>query len=209
MSGVWRKCWIRTLCPMTLNIQWSASMKNLSSFSIMFVSRSHPCRDTRHGSITNKRCGTVNLFIEFEPLTGQRSVTVTERRTSQEYAARLQALDRRYPEAKKIRLIQDQLSTHSPAALYDTLPAEEANRLRKRFEWIYTPKHASWLNMAEMEWAALQRQCLDRRIAAKEALETEVAAWERHRNARAVKVNWEFTTQAARGKMARHYKQVE
>lgn len=156
-----------------------------------------------------KRCGTVNLFIEFEPLTGQRSVTVTERRTSQEYAARLQALDRRYPEAKKIRLIQDQLSTHSPAALYDTLPAEEANRLRKRFEWIYTPKHASWLNMAEMEWAALQRQCLDRRIAAKEALETEVAAWERHRNARAVKVNWEFTTQAARGKMARHYKQVK
>lgn len=134
-----------------------------------------------------KRCGTTNLFIEFQPLTGQRTVTVTDRRTSQDYVARLQALDQRYPEAKKIRLIQDQLSTHSPAALYDTLPPEEANRLYKRFEWIYTPKHASWLNMAEMEWSVLERQCLDRRIATKDELEREIGAWERDRNARAVK----------------------
>lgn len=156
-----------------------------------------------------KRCGTTNLFIEFQPLTGQRTVTVTDRRTSRDYVARLQALDQRYPEAKKIRLIQDQLSTHSPAALYDTLPPEEANRLYKRFEWIYTPKHASWLNMAEMEWSVLERQCLDRRIATKDELEREIGAWERDRNARAVKVNWEFNTQTARGKMARHYKQAE
>lgn len=155
-----------------------------------------------------KRCGTANLFIEFEPLTGQRCVTVTERRASEDYAARLQALDRRYPKAKKIRLIQDQLSTHSPAALYDSLPADEANRLYKRFEWNYTPKHASWLNMAEMEWAVVQRQCIDRRIATGEKLETEIAAWERDRNARAVKVNWQFTTQAARGKLTRHYKRT-
>ena len=152
-----------------------------------------------------KRCGTANLFIEFEPLTGQRIVTVTDRRTSADYVARLQALEQRYPEAEKIRLIQDQLSTHSPAALYDTLPPEEANRLKKRFEWIYTPKHASWLNIAEMEWAVVQRQCIDRHIATKEQLEAEIAAWERDRNEKAVKVNWQFTTETARGKKARYY----
>ncbi len=94
-----------------------------------------------------KRCGTVNFFVAFEPLTGQRTVTVTERRGNAEFVAQLQALELRYEGAEKISLVLDQLSTHTPAALYQHLPAEEARRLTRRFEWIYTPKHASWLNM--------------------------------------------------------------
>lgn len=156
-----------------------------------------------------QRYGTVNMFIEFEPHLGQRTVTVTERRTAQDFVARLQALDQRYPMATKIRLIQDQLSTHSPAALYQCLCAEEANRLKKRFEWIYTPKHASWLNMAEMEWSVLERQCLGRRIASAEKLETEIKSWEGERNRAAEKIKWQFTTERARTKMQRQYRKIE
>ena len=152
-----------------------------------------------------KRCGTVNFFVAFEPLTGQRTVTVTERRGNAEFAAQLQALELRYPEAEKITLVLDQLSTHSPAALYQHLPAEEARRLTRRFEWMYTPKHASWLNMAELEWSALQRQCLGQRLASKEVVEHEIQAWETDRNARSVRVNWQFSTPAAREKLGRHY----
>jgi hypothetical protein len=152
-----------------------------------------------------KRCGTVNFFVAFEPLTGQRTVTVTERRGNAEFAAQLQALELRFPEAEKITLVLDQLSTHSPAALYQHLPAEEARRLTRRFEWMYTPKHASWLNMAELEWSALQRQCLGQRLASKEVVEREIHAWETDRNARSVCVNWQFATPAAREKLGRHY----
>jgi hypothetical protein len=152
-----------------------------------------------------KRCGTVNFFVAFEPLTGRRTVTVTERRGNAEFAAQLQALELRYPEAEKITLVLDQLSTHTPAALYQHLPAEEARRLSRRFEWMYTPKHASWLNMAELEWSALQRQCLGQRLASKEAVEHEIQAWETDRNARSVRVNWQFSTQTAREKLGRHY----
>ncbi|WP_157451030.1 IS630 family transposase [Deinococcus puniceus] len=152
-----------------------------------------------------KRCGTVNFFVAFEPLTGQRTVTVTERRGNAEFAAQLQSLEVHYPEAEKITLVLDQLSTHSPAALYQHLPAEEARQLTRRFEWVHTPKHASWLNMAELEWSALQRQCLGQRLASKEAVEREIHAWETDRNARAVRVNWQFSTPAAREKLGRHY----
>ena len=152
-----------------------------------------------------KRCGTVNFFVAFEPLTGQRTVTVTERRGNAEFAAQLQSLELRYPEAEKITLVLDQLSTHSPAALYQHLPAEEARRLTRRFEWMYTPKHASWLNMAELEWSALQRQCLGQRLASKEVVEREIHAWETDRNARSVCVNWQFSTPSAREKLERHY----
>ncbi|UQN07806.1 transposase [Deinococcus sp. QL22] len=96
------------------------------------------------------------------------------------------------------------MSTHSPAALYQPLPAEEARPLTRRFEWVHTPKHASWLNMAELEWSALQRQCLGQRLASKEAVEREIQAWETDRNARAVRVNWQFSTPAAREKLGRH-----
>lgn len=132
-------------------------------------------------------------------------MTVTERRTAEEFTAQMVALNARYPEAKQIRLIQDNLSTHSPTALYQCLPPEEANRLKKRFEWIYTPKHASWLNMAEMEWSVLERQCLGQRLASTKALEREVKAWESERNVKRVKVNWQFTTQRARVKMIGRY----
>lgn len=152
-----------------------------------------------------KRCGTANLFIVFEPLTGQRTVTVTERRGNQDFAAQIQSLHLRYPHAKRIRLVLDQLSTHTPSALYEHLPPEEANLLKRRFEWIYTPKHASWLNMAELEWAVLERQCLRRRLATSGELKNEVKAWEADRNIRSVKVNWQFNTNKARLKLIRRY----
>lgn len=152
-----------------------------------------------------RRHGTVNFFVAFEPCSGQRTVTVTDRRGNAEFAAQLQALELRYREAEQIRLVLDQLSTHSPAALYQHLPAQEARRLTQRFEWIYTSKHASWLNMAELEWSALQRQCLGQRLASKLAVEQEIKAWETDRNARSVQVNWRFSTPEAREKLKRHY----
>lgn len=152
-----------------------------------------------------KRCGTVNLFVTLEALTGQRTLTVTDRRGNADFAAQLQSLELRYPQAEQICLVLDQLSTHTPAALYQHLPAEEARRLTRRFEWIYTPKHASWLNMAELEWSALQRQCLGQRLADRAAVEREPYAWETDRNARSVRVNWQFSTPAAREKLRRHY----
>ncbi len=152
-----------------------------------------------------KRCGTVNFFVAFESRTGQRTVTVTERRGNAEFTAQLRCLELRYAGAEKISLVLDQLSTHSPAAVYQHLPAEEARRLTRRFEWIYTPKHASWLNMAELEWSALQRQCLGQRLASKDAVEREILAWETDRNARSVRVNWQFATPIARETLKRHY----
>ncbi len=156
-----------------------------------------------------KRCGTVNFFVAFEPLTGQRTVAVTDRRGNADFAAQLQCLQLRYPEATKIRLVLDQLSTHTPAALYQHLPPDEARRLARFFEWIYTPKHASWLNMAEMEWSVLQRQCLGQRLSTRAAAERELLAWQTDRNANAVKVNWQFGTLAARLKLKRHYPKSE
>ncbi len=154
-----------------------------------------------------KRCGTVNFFVAFEPLTGQRTVSVTERRGNAEFTAQIQALELRYPAATRIRLVLDQLSTHSPAALYQHLSATEARRLTQRFEWIYTPKHASWLNIAEMEWAVLQRQCLGQRLATVERVTAALQAWETDRNRRSVKVSWQFTTTTARETLSRHYPQ--
>lgn len=152
-----------------------------------------------------KRCGTVNFFVAFEPLTGQRSVTVTERRGNAEFAAQLQALDHRYPEADQIVLVLDQLSTHTPAALYQHLDAGEARRLTRRFDWVYTPKHASWLNMAELEWSVLQRQCLGQRLPTKDAADHAIGLWMTERNARAIRVNWQFSTTTARMTLRRHY----
>ena len=156
-----------------------------------------------------KRCGTVNFFVTVEPLTGQRTVTVTERRGNAEFTAQLQALQRRYPDATKIRLVLDQLSTHSPAALYQYLAPDDARRLARRFEWVYTPKHASWLNMAELEWSVLQRQCLGQRLASKEAVERELLAWQTQRNAQSIPVSWQFGTLLARTKLKRHYPSLE
>jgi hypothetical protein len=157
-----------------------------------------------------ERQGMANLFMVFEPLAGTRRVEVTQRKTNQDFARLIQRLvDQWYPEAEKIVLVLDNLSTHSPAALYETFAPAEARRLVEKLEIHYTPKHGSWLNVAEMELSVLARQCLDRRIADLDALRREVAAWVAARNAAVVKVDWQFTTADARVKLKRLYPSIE
>jgi hypothetical protein len=153
-----------------------------------------------------ERHGTGNLFMMFEPLAGQREVLVTERRTAVDYAEAIQHLvDVRYPSAETIVLVQDNLNTHTLASLYEAFQPEEARRLIDRLEVHYTPKHGSWLNMAEIELGVVRRQCLDRRIPDFSTLTGEVAAWQRDRNTVQVKVDWQFTTAEARVKLKRLY----
>ncbi len=142
----------------------------------------------------------------FAPLEGWRRVKVTDRHAAADYAQVLKELsDVHFPDAEQIRLVQDNLSTHTPASLYAAFPAPEARRLAKRFEWHYTPKHGSWLDMAESELGVLSSQCLSRRIPDKPTLEKQVAAWEDHRNKHHAKANWQFTTDDARVKLKRLY----
>jgi transposase len=153
-----------------------------------------------------RRRGTANLFLLFEPLAGWRHIEVTERRTSAEFAQQMRALvDVHYPEAERIAVVLDNLSTHSPAALYQAFLPEEARRLLQRLEFHYTPKHGSWLNMAELEFSVLGRQCLGRRIPDRETLQRELAAWEAARNVAQATVQWRFTVAAARTKLHRLY----
>src|SRR5919202_619870 len=155
-----------------------------------------------------RRCGTVHLFVAMDAHRPWRKVTVSERRTARDYAARLRELvDVDYPDAKRIRVVQDNLSTHTPGALYEAFPAAEARRILRRLEFHYTPKHASWLNMVEIEIGVLKRQCLDRRIEDRAQLEAEIAAWEGESNASRARVRWMFTTETARAKMSRAYPQ--
>jgi hypothetical protein len=152
------------------------------------------------------RHGTANLFMISEPLLGWRHVAVTERRTAKDYAEVLRWLaEEVHPEAETIVLVQDNLNTHTLASLYEAFPPEQARRLAERFEVPYTPKHGSWLNVAEIELSVLSRQCLDRRIDSAEELGREVAAWEEERNERAVEIRWRFTTAEARIKLHRLY----
>ena len=153
-----------------------------------------------------ERCGTANLFMICEPLTGRRHVKVTDRRTSADFALVLRDLsDVHYPEAKKIVLVMDNLNTHKLSVLYQVFPAAEARRILERFEVHHTPKHASWLNMAECELSVLSRQCLNQRLDSPARLTEQVAAWEQERNAQQVRINWRFTTAAARIKLQRLY----
>lgn len=157
-----------------------------------------------------ERQGTANLFMIFEPLTGQRRVKVTERRTAMDFAHVLQELvDDQYPQAEKIVLVMDNLNTHKLASLYEAFAPAEARRLMERLELHYTPKHGSWLNMAETELSVLATQCLDRRIPNPLILTQEVAAWERRRNAGKCRVDWRFTTQDARIKLKRLYPSIQ
>ncbi len=156
------------------------------------------------------RNGVVNLFMIFEPLAGQRDVEVTDRRTKKDYAECLRRIaDRMYPQAERIVLVQDNLNTHSPASLYEAFEPAQAERLADRFEFHYTPKHGSWLDMAEIELGILGRQCLARRIDNVEELRREVRAWEQQRDASASKVNWQFTTADARIKLRRLYPSID
>jgi hypothetical protein len=153
-----------------------------------------------------ERNGTANLFMMFAPLEGWRHVKVTDRHTAVDYAQVLKDLsDTHYPNASKIVLVQNNLNTHKPASLYEAFPAEEARRLVERFEWHYTPKHGSWLDLAESELSVLSTQCLDRRIPDKQILTEEVAAWEDNRNQHHAKADWQFTTADARIKLKRLY----
>jgi hypothetical protein len=156
------------------------------------------------------RKGVANLFMIFEPLAGQRDVEVTERRTKKDYAQRLRQLsDEVYPQAERIVLVQDNLNTHSPASLYEAFAPTEAQRLAKRFEFHYTPKHGSWLDMAEIELGILGRQCLSQRIDNIEDLRRQTHTWEKRRDTAKVKVNWQFTTADARTKLKRLYPSLE
>jgi transposase len=155
-----------------------------------------------------KRNGTANLFIFLDVHRPWRKVKVTERRSAEDYAHCMRELvDVHCPDAERIRVVQDNLSTHSAGALYQAFPPAEARRILRRLEFHYTPKHASWLNMVEIEIGVLRGQCLDRRIDSKEQLEAEIAAWERQRNASGARIKWMFTTDKARAKMGRAYPQ--
>jgi transposase len=153
-----------------------------------------------------KRNGTANLFIFLDVHRSWRKVKVTESRAAVDFAACMRELtDVHFPQAERIRVVLDNLSTHSAGALYQAFPAVEARRVLRRLEFHYVPKHASWLNMVEIEIGVLRSQCLDRRIATQEQLESEIAAWERQRNASGAHIKWMFTTDKARAKMGRAY----
>jgi hypothetical protein len=152
------------------------------------------------------RNGTANLFLFVQPRGGWRHVEVTARRTKDDFAHQMQALvDRHFPDATVIRIVLDNLNTHTPAALYETFAAEEARRILRKLEFHYTPVHGSWLNMAELEFSMLSRQCLGRRIPDRDTLSTEVAAWEAARNGQCATITWQFTVEDARRKLHRLY----
>lgn len=156
------------------------------------------------------RNGAANLFLACQPLLGWREVVATDRRTAVDFAGFLRHLaDDIYAEAETITLVLDNLNTHTPASLYAAFEPAEAHRLAGRFEWVHTPKHGSWLNVAEVEFAALGKQCLGRRIGTLAELRAEVAAWQDERNEREVAVRWQFTTPDARTKLARLYPQIQ
>ena len=153
-----------------------------------------------------RREGTRNLFLACEPLAGWRQVAVTQRRTMQDFAQQMRWLvDEAYPEVPVVRVVLDNLNTHRIASLYETFPASEARRIARRLEFHYTPKHGSWLNMAEIEFSVLSRSCLKQRLPDGETLAREVHALVRERNAAQAVINWRFTTQHARTKLHRLY----
>jgi len=159
-----------------------------------------------------ERKGTCNVFIVCEPLTGWRYVEVRKRRTKVDYAAFMEKVSEMYlamyPEAEVMRVVQDNLNTHTYGSFYENFDPEKARSLKNRLEFHYTPKKASWLNMAEIELSALSKQCLDRRIGDVETLESEAKAWERDRNKQKIMIQWRFTTNDAREKLKRHYEAV-
>jgi len=151
------------------------------------------------------RRGVCNIFLACEPLAGKRMVAITERKTKQDWAHFLDGIADQYQHATKITLVMDNLNTHEPGALYEAFPPDKAKALWDRFEFVYTPKHGSWLNMAEIELNVLTGQCLNRRIDDIAVVRKEVQAWQKFRNNKEAKVNWQFTTKDARIKLSRLY----
>lgn len=157
-----------------------------------------------------RRCGVANVFMVSEPLLGWRSAQVTQRRTNRDFAEILRWLaEDMHPDAEAIVLVTDNLNTHTPACLYEAFPPEQARRIAERLEWHYTPKHGSWLNMAEIELAAPSKQCLDRRVGSIDQLRRSVTAWEDHRNERMLEIKWRFTTADARIKLHQLYPSIQ
>jgi hypothetical protein len=155
------------------------------------------------------RNGAADIFMEEEPLAGQRHVAITEQRTRKDWARHIQSmLEERYPEAIKVRLVMDNLNTHNIASLYETFEPQEAWRLASRLEIHHTPKHGSWLNMAEIELSVLKGQCLNRRMAELMTVKSEVLAWQNHRNNNAETINWQFTTDDARIKLKKALSEI-
>jgi hypothetical protein len=155
-----------------------------------------------------ERQGTCSLLVAFEPLTGQRLVETSPTRKGEDYTRFMQALAKAYPQAVKIRLVQDNLNTHSPSSFYQHLSAQEAFQLTNRFEWVYTPKKASWLNMVELELSALSRICLKRRIPSMAQLDEQIQHLVKERNQAKASVNWQFNIETARTKLKRLYLKV-
>jgi len=167
-----------------------------------------PGRPARH-DYEYKRCGTCNIFMANEPLAGTRMVEVTESKTKEDWAYFVEKIASRYEGAERITLVMDNLNTHTPGSLYEAFTPEKAKALWDRFEFVYTPKHGSWLNMAEIELNVLIGQCLKRRIAEIEIMRDEVKAWESTRNGMKAGVNWQFTAEDARIKLNRLYPTLE
>jgi transposase len=155
------------------------------------------------------RCGVCNIFMANEPLLGKRYVKITESKTKKDWAEFIKEVaDEHYPNAEKITLVMDNYSTHTPGALYEIYEPKEAKRIWDRFEFVYTPKHGSWLNMAEIELNVLMGQCLKRRIENIETVRKEVFAWQKHRNNQDRKIDWRFTTKDARIKLKKLYPSI-
>ena len=156
-----------------------------------------------------KRCGVCNIFMACEPLAGKRMVKITERKTKKDWSYFLEEIAAQYENAEKITLVMDNLNTHTPGSFYETFQPNKAKALWDRFEFVYTPKHGSWLNMAEIELNVLTGQCLNRRIDNIEDVRKETEAWQEFRNNKNAKVNWQFTAEDARIKLSRLYPTLE
>ena len=152
--------------------------------------------------------GSCSLLAAIAPLTGKRLAQVHKQRTKKEYCLFMQELAKQYPDAIKIRVLQDNLNTHNESAFYENMPAKEAFELAQRFEFYYTPKSASWLNMIEIEFSVLSKQCLDRRIPTQEILEKEIQSIIKERSDKGVKIVWQFSIETARTKLGRHYEKT-
>jgi hypothetical protein len=187
----------------------------LDETSTQLLSHSRPPLPAQPGQPARQdyeyvRQGVANLFMCYEPLAGRRQVMVRERRTKADWAWCVkELLETHYPEAQRLVLVMDNLNTHTPAAFYEVFPPEEARSLVQRLEIHYTPKHGSWLNMAEIELSVLSRQCLSRRIPDQATLTSEVAAWETTRNTQGQAVDWRFTTTDARIKLKHLYPSIQ
>lgn len=152
-----------------------------------------------------ERNGTCAVLLAMEPLTGRRVVEVSQRKTKADYARFMKKVVKTFSKAKKITLVQDNLNTHNPSSFYENLEPQEALELSQKLEMVYTPKKASWLNMAEIEFSALSKQCLDRRIGDFNKMTSEVKRWTSYRNKKKVKIDWQFTNQKARDKFSKQY----